>query len=61
MDYDILAILAAGAPEVAPFMADECIMAIPEMEGSIEYTTKDYLKYSQCIAEKAKILNEDSK
>ncbi|KAK4874615.1 hypothetical protein RN001_013975 [Aquatica leii] len=38
------ALLAAACPEGAPFMADECLMAIPEIEG-IDYTTKEYLKF----------------
>ena len=42
------AVLAAAAPEIAPFMADECLMAIPEIEG-IDYTAKEYLKYVQYI------------
>jgi len=37
------AVLAAGAPEVAPFMADECLMSMPEVEG-IDYTMKEYMK-----------------
>merc|ERR1719318_1585940 len=27
------AVLAAGAPEVAPFMADELLLSMPEVEG----------------------------
>lgn len=42
------AVLAAAAPEIAPFMADECLMAIPDIEG-IDYTAKEYLKYVQHI------------
>ncbi|XP_052867886.1 uncharacterized protein LOC128273867 [Anopheles cruzii] len=38
------ALLAAAMPESAPFMADECLMAIPDIEG-IDYTTKEYLKF----------------
>lgn len=38
------ALLAAACPDSAPFMADECLMAIPEIEG-IDYTTKEYLKF----------------
>jgi len=38
------ALLAAAAPESAPFMADECLMAIPDIEG-IDYTTKEYLNF----------------
>lgn len=37
------AVLAAGAPELAPFMADECLLAMPDMEG-IDYTMKEYMK-----------------
>ncbi|EAT41263.1 AAEL007075-PA, partial [Aedes aegypti] len=39
------ALLAAACPETAPFMADECLMAIPEFE-SIDYTVKEYLKFN---------------
>lgn len=35
------AILAAGAPHMAPFMADECLLALPEAEG-LDYTMKEY-------------------
>lgn len=38
------ALLAAASPENAPFMADECVQAIPEMEGS-DYTAKEYLNF----------------
>jgi len=37
------AVLAAGAPEVAPFMADEVLLSMPEIEG-IDYTMKEYMK-----------------
>jgi len=46
------AVLAAGAPEVAPFMADECLMSMPDAEG-IDYTMKEYMKLveqtKQCV------------
>jgi len=42
------AVLAAAAPEIAPFMADECLMSIPGIEG-IDYSAKEYLKYVQHI------------
>lgn len=42
------ALLAAACPDSAPFMADECLMAIPEIEG-IDYTTKEYLNFVQHI------------
>lgn len=53
------ALLAAAAPEAAPFMADECLMAIPEIEG-IDYTIKEYLKFVQHIQAAAARLNRDS-
>jgi len=37
------AVLAAGAPEVAPFMADEILKSMPEIE-CIDYTMKEYMK-----------------
>ena len=42
-DKIILAVLAAMAPELAPFMADECLLSMPEVEG-IDYTMKEYMK-----------------
>ncbi|XP_053659325.1 secreted protein C-like [Anopheles marshallii] len=55
------ALLAAAAPESAPFMADECLMAIPDIEG-IDYTTKEYLKFVTHIQQTMDRLNleEDS-
>ncbi|KAF5295179.1 hypothetical protein FQR65_LT10567 [Abscondita terminalis] len=55
------ALLAAACPESAPFMADECLMAIPEIEG-IDYTTKEYLKFVNHIkAVVDRLKREDSK
>ena len=51
--------LAAAAPEIAPFMADECLMAIPDIEG-IDYTAKEYLKYVQLIRTVVDRLNAES-
>ncbi|XP_030758679.1 uncharacterized protein LOC115884285 isoform X2 [Sitophilus oryzae] len=53
------ALLAAACPESAPFMADECLMAIPDIEG-IDYTTKEYLKFAQHIGTVAERLNSDA-
>ncbi|XP_050069610.1 uncharacterized protein LOC126557773 [Anopheles maculipalpis] len=50
------ALLAAAAPESAPFMADECLMAIPDIEG-IDYTTKEYLKFVTHIQQTMERLN----
>ncbi|XP_021951235.1 uncharacterized protein LOC110848348 isoform X2 [Folsomia candida] len=36
-------LLTAAAPDKALFMADECIAAVPELEG-IDYTLKEYLE-----------------
>lgn len=52
------ALLAAAAPENAPFMADECLMAIPEIEG-IDYTTKEYLNFVSHIQTTVKRLNSE--
>lgn len=54
------ALLAAASPENAPFMADECLMAIPEIEG-IDYTTKEYLNFVQHIQNTVDRLNKQSK
>lgn len=51
------ALLAAASPENAPFMADECLMAIPEIEG-IDYTTKEYLNFVQHIQAAVQRLNK---
>lgn len=53
------ALLAAAAPEMAPFMADECLMAIPEIEG-IDYTTKEYLNFVAHINATAERLNSEN-
>lgn len=50
------ALLAAASPDKAPFMADECLMAIPEIEG-IDYTTKEYLNFVQHIQSTVERLN----
>uniref|UniRef100_A0A1B0FB05 Amun n=1 Tax=Glossina morsitans morsitans TaxID=37546 RepID=A0A1B0FB05_GLOMM len=50
------ALLAAASPDSAPFMADECLMAIPEIEG-IDYTTKEYLNFVQHIQATVERLN----
>lgn len=51
------ALLAAASPEIAPFMADECIQAIPEMEGS-DYTAKEYLNFVKHIRNVCDRLNK---
>ncbi|GAB0091169.1 uncharacterized protein DMENIID0001_059810 [Sergentomyia squamirostris] len=53
------ALLAAAAPENAPFMADECLMAIPEIEG-IDYTTKEYLNFVTHIQTTVSRLNGET-
>lgn len=40
-------------------MADECLMAIPDIEG-IDYTTKEYLKFVTHIQNAALRLNKES-
>lgn len=53
------ALLAAACPESAPFMADECLMAIPDIEG-IDYTTKEYLKFASHINAVSERLNKSA-
>merc|ERR1711884_604339 len=50
------AVLAAGAPEIAPFMADELLMSMPEVEG-IDYTMKEYMKLVEKTKECVERLN----
>lgn len=50
------AVLAAGAPEVAPFMADECLLSMPDIEG-IDYTMKEYIKLVEKTKECVERLN----
>ncbi|GBP29730.1 hypothetical protein EVAR_13654_1 [Eumeta japonica] len=52
------ALLAAACPEIAPFMADECLQAIPEMEGS-DYTAKEYLNFVNHIKNACDRLNKE--
>lgn len=51
--------LAAACPEKAPFMADECLLAIPDIEG-IDYTTKEYLKFTNHIQAVSDRLNKEA-
>lgn len=52
------ALLAAAVPDLAPFMADECLNAIPEFEN-IDYTAKEYLKFVELIQAKQERLNKE--
>ena len=54
------AVLAAASPDIAPFMADECVQAIPEMEGS-DYTAKEYLNFVTHIRKVCDRLNKVSR
>ncbi|KAI8435839.1 hypothetical protein MSG28_004055 [Choristoneura fumiferana] len=53
------ALLAAASPEIAPFMADECLQAIPEMEGS-DYTAREYLNFVTHIRNVCDRLNKET-
>ncbi|KAL5289806.1 hypothetical protein ACFFRR_009681 [Megaselia abdita] len=50
------ALLSAACPQNVPFMADECLLAIPEI-GAIDYTTSQYLQFVQHIHEAVNRLN----
>ncbi|XP_026317482.1 uncharacterized protein LOC113228411 isoform X1 [Hyposmocoma kahamanoa] len=52
------ALLAAASPDIAPFMADECLQAIPEMEGS-DFTAKEYLNFVNHIQSVCDRLNKE--
>lgn len=52
------ALLAAAVPDLAPFMADECLNAMPEFEN-IDYTAKEYLKFVELIKAKQERLNKE--
>ncbi|RWS31609.1 uncharacterized protein B4U80_04609 [Leptotrombidium deliense] len=57
------AVLAAAAPEHAPFMADECMLATPGVEAT-DYTLAEYLNYSEQIqncCERLKAEDPDAK
>jgi hypothetical protein len=47
--------MCAGAPEVAPFMADEAVLSVPDL-GKLDYTQKHYIAYASKIQDKAKEL-----
>ncbi|GAB6020376.1 hypothetical protein CHUAL_003085 [Chamberlinius hualienensis] len=53
------AVLAAGAPELAPYMADECLMAIPECQA-IDYTVQEYMIFTEQIRRAVERLNEST-
>ena len=55
----ISAVLAAGRPDVAPFMADECIMSMPEYDG-LDYTMKEYMRYVEYVKTCVERLNSQS-
>ena len=40
--------MAAGAPHMSPFMADECLWAMPNVD-SLDYTIKEYMSYVEHI------------
>lgn len=52
------ALLAAATPEAAPFMADEVLKAIPDIEG-IDYTTREYLKFVTHVESTRNRLNQE--
>jgi len=52
------AVLAAGAPHLAPFMADECLWAMPDVD-SLDYTIKEYMSYIEHMKACAERINEN--
>ena len=51
------AVLAAGAPEEAAFMADEAVESVPGL-GPIQYAAKHYALYLSKVTERTKALNK---
>ena len=41
--------LSVAQPDKIPFMSDECMHATQEVEGSIDYTNKEYLRMVQHV------------
>merc|ERR1712038_466176 len=52
------AVLAAGAPHLAPFMADECLWAMPDVD-SLDYTIKEYMSYIEHMKACSERINEN--
>jgi hypothetical protein len=52
-------VLAAGAPHIAPFMADECLLAMPDVD-SLDYTMKEYMRYVEYVKGCVERLNTHS-
>ena len=57
---NVAAVLAAGAPHMAPFMADECLLAMPDVD-SLDYTMKEYMNYVEHIKACVERLNQQGK
>ncbi|XP_069840425.1 uncharacterized protein [Dendropsophus ebraccatus] len=51
------AVLAAGAPELAAFMADEAVESVPGL-SPIQYNVKHYLRYLEELRLKSEALNK---
>lgn len=50
--------LAAGAPHIAPFMADEVLLALPEID-SLDYTVREYMRMVQHVNAAVQRLNAE--
>ena len=55
-----LAVLSAGAPQMAPFMADECLLAMPDVD-SLDYTMKEYMRFVEYVKACVDRLNGEGK
>lgn len=54
------ALLAAAAPDIAPFMAEECLKGIPGNEEGLNFTTKEYLNFVSQMQSAADRLSKES-
>ncbi len=50
--------LAAAAPDIAPFMADECLYALPDVD-SLDYTMKEYMRLVEHVNQCVDRLNDE--
>ncbi|CAJ0940936.1 unnamed protein product [Ranitomeya imitator] len=53
------AVLSAGAPDMAAFMADEAVESVPGL-SPVQYNAKHYLRYLGALQRKAEALSNAS-
>ena len=56
-ELSIVAVLAAGCPDAVPFMADESVVAVPEITV-LKYDLNCYMQFADGITSKLKWLQK---